>query len=174
VGCAVVADRLCTDNLLSLPEPIPFDQYWIAALLHDLGKLVLGFFAWDYFQEVLDRMVSQDMWFRQAEERLGHEVTHEYIGRLLLLQANADTQLAEAVGSHNLPGRRPDPLVCLIHVADNLCKGLGMGYLPSETATFRATVLSTLHMTQEDMDGLRSRLAADVTAHVKDLTGTCL
>ena len=174
VGCAVIADRLCADKLLALPEPIPFDRYWIAALLHDLGKLVLGFFAWDYFQEVLDRMASQDMWFRQAEERLGHEVTHEYLGRLILLQANVDPELAEAVGSHNMPGRRPDPLVCLIHVADNLCRDLGLGYLSSETATYRATVLSTLRVSQEDMDGLRDRLAPDVTAHIEDLTRRCM
>ena len=174
IGCAVIADRLCSEKLLPLPDPVPFDVYWIGALLHDVGKLVLGFFAWDYFQEVLDRVASQDMWFRQAEERLGHEVTHEYLGQLLLLQANAGPELAEAVGSHNLPGRNPAPLVCLIHVANNLCKELGLGYLPSETATYRSSVLTTLRMTQDDMADLRSRLATDVTAQIQDLTGRCL
>ena len=174
VGCAVIADRLCSGKLLPLSDPVSFDLYWIAALLHDLGKLVLGFFAWDYFQEVLDRMASQDMWFRQAEERLGHEVTHEYLGRLLMLQAKADPELVEAVGSHNLPGRNPAPLVCLIHVANNVCKEIGLGYLSSETATYRSSVLTTLGMSQDDMGELRSRLEMDVIAQVEDLTGRCL
>ena len=174
VGCAVIADRLSTGKLLALGHAVPFDAYWIAALLHDLGKLVLGFFAWEYFAEVLTRMDSHDMWFRQAEERLGHEVTHEYLGRLLLLQANASPELVEAVGSHNLPGSRPSPLVCLVHVANNLCKELGLGYLPSEKAKYRASVLSALQMTQQDMDHLAASLGTDVVAQIRELTEQCL
>ena len=78
------------------------------------------------------------------------------------------------MGSHNLPGRRPDSLVCLIHVADNLCKDLGLGYLPSETAAYRMSVLRALHLSQDDMAGLRSQLAEDVTAQIQDLTHRCL
>ena len=43
VGTAIIADKLVTDRLVRLEKPLEFSDYWIGALLHDVGKLVLGF-----------------------------------------------------------------------------------------------------------------------------------
>ena len=54
VGCAIIADRLYREKLVDFRTKVEFNDYWIGALLHDAGKLVLGFFFWDHFQgEVL-------------------------------------------------------------------------------------------------------------------------
>ena len=42
-GTAIIADKLVTDRLVRLEKPLEFSDYWIGALLHDVGKLVLGF-----------------------------------------------------------------------------------------------------------------------------------
>ena len=44
VGCALIADRLVTTGSLNLQTPPKFSDYWICALLHDIGKYVLGMF----------------------------------------------------------------------------------------------------------------------------------
>lgn len=173
VGTACIADRLYREKLLPLQKPIPFDLYWVAALLHDIGKLVLGFLAWDYCAEVLQQMRDRGDSFHRAEERLGHEVTHEYLGRLLMLHSGASEALTEVVGDHNAPGRRPSELVCLVHMADSICCDLGLGYLAEESGSFNSSVLLTLGMSRKDAKGLREALG-DVHTEIRELVAYCL
>ena len=35
------------------------NEYWVAALLHDVGKRILGFFFWSYFQRVEQIIVAK-------------------------------------------------------------------------------------------------------------------
>jgi len=53
VGCALAADRLYKRKLLPLSEPVEFLDYWIGALMHDIGKLVLGVFFWNHFSDAM-------------------------------------------------------------------------------------------------------------------------
>ena len=48
VGCAIIADKLYTERHVKLQAEIEFNDYWIGSLLHDVGKLVIGFFFWDW------------------------------------------------------------------------------------------------------------------------------
>ena len=127
VGTAVIADKIYKQKLIELPE-IDFDLYWLSALLHDIGRLVLGFFFWDYFESVRDRMLNSNrISFRRAEARLGDVVNHEYLGQLLMLNAKAQPEVVDAVANHHSASGMPKPLVCLVHMADNFTKHLGMG-----------------------------------------------
>jgi len=174
VGCAFIADRLYTRRLLPLSAAIDFDHYWIGALLHDIGKLILGFFFWPYFEQILARMLRPETPFHWVETRLDHAVTHEYLGQLLLAQARADQALVNAVATHNNTGRHPAPLVCLIHVADNLCKDLGLGYLPHEKGNYSSSVLATLRLMEEDMDPLKRALGETIVKEIQEVTRRCL
>ena len=174
VGCAVIADKLYADKLLPINTALEFDLYWIAALLHDVGKLVLGFFAWDYFQAVIGRMREGDTSFQRAEERLGHEVTHEYIGQLLMLNSDADRQLVQVAGSHNSTGAQPTPLVSLIHVADSLAKDFGLGYLEDEKGVYNSSVLVTLGVTRKDVDDIRASIGDSIVREVREIVSRCL
>ena len=111
--------------------------------------------------------------FDRAEEKLGHVVTHQYLGRLLLLRSGASEELTEAVSHHNDPGRRPNDLVCLVHVADGLCCDLGLGYLPAERGTLSSSVLLALGISQADAGRLREAIG-DVTGEIRDLVSHCL
>jgi HD-like signal output (HDOD) protein len=44
VAVAMVADRLVEDSTAGLEDKVTFNDYWMAALLHDCGKVVQGFF----------------------------------------------------------------------------------------------------------------------------------
>ena len=174
VGCACIADRLCRDRLIPLPSSIDFDVYWTAALLHDIGKLTLGFMAWDYFEEVLQSARDRGSSFQRAEERLGHEVTHEYVGRLMLLHSGAGEDLLEVVGAHDTTTRQPRPLVRLVHVANNLALDLGLGYDPEERANYSASVLVKLELSRKHLGKIKTAIEPGVVAEVQELVALCL
>jgi len=173
VGCAVIADRLCRDKLIRLESPLEFNDYWIGALLHDSGKLVLGFFFWDHFEEMLGTMNQQDCTFRQAERELCDVANHEFLGRLLLLRSSVQEQLVEAVGTHHNTGSSPGDLTCLLHMANNLCKDLGKGYLPFEATVYSAQVLEKLGMQAGDVRRLQESLGDKVVEEIEELVARC-
>ena len=175
LGCALIADKLYKDKLIPFEHEIEFDEYWLGSLLHDIGRLILGFFFWDYYENVLKRMLgSTKVSFRRAETRLGDVVNHEYLGQLLLLNANAKPELVEAVATHHSTGGMPKPLVCLIHLADSLCKGLDMGYLPEEQEMYSASVLHALKLTRKDMEGIKESLGEPMVLEIKELVNRCI
>ena len=47
-----VADQLVEGQHVNLKEKVEFNEYWIAALLHDVGRMVQGFFYHDWFLRI--------------------------------------------------------------------------------------------------------------------------
>jgi hypothetical protein len=103
--------------------------------------MILGFFFWSYFEQILAHMQARGATFKAAESRLSAGVTHEQVGQLLLLRANMPRDVVQAVSTHHQPPSPRSPLASLIHLADNLCKDLGMGYLPDERGEYSDSVL---------------------------------
>ena len=173
VGCAIIADALYTRKLIPLKSTIEFNDYWIAGLLHDCGKLALGFFFWDHFESVLERMGGSKTSFRETEKLLGEPANHEHLGRLLLMSANVGEELVTAVGTHHSAGDRPGDLVCLLHMANNICKDLGMAYLEGEASSYSDAVLEKLKLDTVRLDELRKTIGESVTGEIKILVERC-
>lgn len=174
VGSALIADRLVTGKRIPLPLALDFNDYWIGALLHDLGKLVLGFFFWDRFAAIVAQ-VAESGTFRQAERALGDVAHHEYLGALMLLKTKAPEALVTAVRCHHSVGAGPGPLVCLVHLADNLCKGVGLGYQEGDLVACDVGVLGALRLHQEDLVRLQEELEGEgMVSEVRDLLSRCL
>ena len=174
VGCALIADKLYKKKLILLKETLEFSDYWIAALLHDVGKLVLGFFFWEWFDRVLRRLNWTSSSFREAEAQMGDSANHERVGQLLLTAADMGPRLAAAVGRHHTIGNAPGDLTCLIHLADNLCRDLGLGYLAEEQGVYSEEVLRLLGLTPEDVQNLKEAVGNEIVTEVKELVGQCM
>ena len=58
VGCSMLADKIMEGELVDFEGTIEFDDYWIGAILHDIGKLILGLFFWDFYEMILNNMAS--------------------------------------------------------------------------------------------------------------------
>ena len=172
VGCALIADRLCKKELSDLE--ISFNDYWIGALLHDIGKLVLGFFFWNHFEDVLEKMKEINVSFREAEIKLGDFANHEFLGKVLLYQSQVSKNLIKGVGAHNTLGNSPNRLTCLLHLANEISKELGLGYLPWEKPSYNPQVLSELKFDQEELARLVESLGAEIVKKVDDLIERCL
>jgi HD-like signal output (HDOD) protein len=173
VACVVIADRLYENNLLPLKQSLQFNDYWIGALLHDAGKLVLGFFFWDHFQELIAHMDANGCTFREAEKATGDVGHHEMLGRLLMMKSNVGEQLVDAVATHHSVSQSPSELVCLIHLADQLAKELGFGYLEDEPRLYAAEVLRKLGLETSDIVALRERLGSDLPGEIRELVDRC-
>ena len=177
IGCALVADKLYSRKLLKLSERIEFNEYWIATLLHDAGKLVLGFFFWDWFDRVVRRMQWTLLPFRKTEAQMGDGANHEQIGQLLLLAAGMGPEVALSVGNHHTVGKSPSDLTCLLHMANmanNLCRDLGLGYFADERGVYSQSVLRKLELEKEDLQTLKDELGTEVVDEIKELVNQCV
>ena len=169
VGSALAADRLYKQKLLPLSEPVEFLDYWIGALMHDIGKLVLGIFFWNHFSDAMGDAVMDGISFREAEKKRGDIADHERIGQLLLLKAGMSQQITDWVKTHDLITESPSALQCLLHIANNFSKEVGFAYPPETEVTYSPAVLEALSMSQEDIDGIRAKLEDTLVNDVKQL-----
>ena len=168
VGCALIADQLYPDKMVEFEQPISFNDYWIGCLLHDIGKLVLGFFFWSHFEMILQEMDRSHCGFRSAEIKLGDVANHEYLGKILLMKYKIDEGLVDAVVTHGSPEENPSELTCPIHLANNLSKELAMGYLPDEQHDYNSVVLKKLKLTQEDIERIGDTLFAESIQEIEE------
>jgi len=103
------------------------DEIFTAALLHDVGKLVLGGFVADDFDEI-ERAASGGITFEAAENMvLG--TTHADIGADILCQWSLPSNIVNAVRWHHNPdsAEHSDPMLDIVHVANVLCLMIGIG-----------------------------------------------
>jgi HD-like signal output (HDOD) protein len=167
VGCATIAHRLYAEKLVAFEEEIDYDDYWITALLHDSGKLALGFFFWDWFERVTDQVKNSKNAFHQAEAQLSKAIDHQRIGEILMLKARMEPDIVEAVSQHDTPDEEPLPLTCLIHLANNLCKELGLSYLSEEKTTYSREVLRAMKLKREEVDALKEKLGESTVEEIR-------
>lgn len=147
LAVSIAAEKLAEKLRLKAPE-----EAITAALLHDVGKLVLGEFVDTDFSEI-EAAAARGVSFEAAErEVLG--VDHAEIGARILERWLLPPVLVEVVRWHHNPDGIDNPSVILdvVHVADVLCLMLGigtgregLGYRPSERALSRLD-LKTAHL----------------------------
>ena len=118
-------------------------------------------------------MTKENTTFRQAEKDLCDVANHEFLGQLLLLKSNVGEQLVRAVGEHH-SGKDPSDLVCLLHIANNLCKDLGKGYLQEESSLYRVEVLQKLKIAKPDMERICQELGEKMVKEIDDLVDRCV
>ena len=175
VACALVVDKMVEQELVTLPEPVEFNEYWVAALLHDCGKMIQGFFFWEWFERIVRTMDSDKSTFHDAENELsGGMVSHEFIGELLLQKSNMPTELVAAVGLHHATGDTPSPLVALVHVANNITKEIGLGYIEDEPAQYTDGAFKALKIGPQIIRHLKAVMSDEVVGQVKQLVRQCM
>jgi putative nucleotidyltransferase with HDIG domain len=139
IAVSVAAEGLAKE--LKLPS---CEEAFTAALLHDLGKLVLGEFVNEDIQR-LEAVATEGVPFQMAEhEVLGTD--HAEIGAKILENWALPMDIVNAVRWHHEPDASGQEimLIDIVHVADVLCLMMGIGvgreglhYEPSPSATKR-------------------------------------
>lgn len=104
------------------------DLAYTAALLHDIGKVILNRFMKEAYHDVVGLVNSENISFMDAENRvLGFN--HALIGSRIAAKWNLPQELVEAIAFHHSPeAATVNPhLAALTHLADAVCVSMGIG-----------------------------------------------
>jgi putative nucleotidyltransferase with HDIG domain len=147
IAVSVAAEGLVKELGIGATEEI-----FTAALLHDVGKLVLGNFVKDDFKKI-EAALEKDVSFETAEDMvLG--TNHADIGAEILTQWCLPSDIVNAVRWHHSPESADgeDIMLDIVHVANVLCLMIGIGsgidglqYKPSDVVTERLG-LESIHL----------------------------
>lgn len=124
VGCGVAARQIA--KFLNLPE---VDRYYLAGMLHDIGKLILYREAPGQIETVMAQFDPQS-----GESLLDLEgkvmgFNHSQVGSILLNEWKLPSSIVHAVKGHHDPGKAKDNQqgAAIIHVADFLVYEMKLG-----------------------------------------------
>jgi putative nucleotidyltransferase with HDIG domain len=122
VAVSVAAEDLVRELGLTEAEDI-----FTAALLHDMGKIIMGKFVQDKLDEIKE-LAGTETPFEQAEQEvLGTD--HAEIGAKILEKWSLPEDVVLAVRWHHQPDLAPNESVVtdVVHVANVLCLMMGVG-----------------------------------------------
>jgi putative nucleotidyltransferase with HDIG domain len=144
-----VAVSVAAEGLIGELNVRKADEIFTAALLHDVGKLVLGEFVKDDIKKI-EKILSKDIPFEVAEQIvLGTD--HAQIGAKILKNWGLPSEIVSAVRWHHDPDAADETsmLIDIVHVANVLCLMIGIGvgreglqYRPSPVVTKRLGIKS--------------------------------
>ena len=117
-----------TARLLAMERRLPKpDKFFVAGLLHDVGRLVLLSQAAEWAQRVFECYQAEKILLRDAEKRiLGYD--HQQIAAELLQSWSYPIALVQAVAFHHTPNESVARLdAAVVHIADHLVNAMGIG-----------------------------------------------
>lgn len=174
LSCALIADRIVSQNLVRIDPAPTFRSYWMGCLLHDIGKLILGYFFPLRYAELCQYLETHPrLSFRRAEMELGNIATHDYLGRLMLLKSGVSIELVEAVGFHHDLNASSPSLTHLLHLSDQLSKDIGMGYYSGERGAYSAATLRYFGIDTQQVLALRSDVREGIATSVTQIIEQC-
>lgn len=143
IAVAITAEEIA--RALGIRTP---DVTFTAAILHDIGKAVLGSFVAQRIAQIEESLLKVGGAF-DDEERESLGIDHAEVGAIILQKWELPEELVDVVKHHHRPDEATtDQLTTdIVHVADALCLsgGLGTGrdglqYRPSKSALARLDV----------------------------------
>ncbi len=77
------------------------------------------------------------------------------------------------MANHSDPEQLPTPLVSLVHLSDQICKDLGLGYVSGERGEYSDSVLRALGLDSAGLDRLREQLRESMVDEIMDVVERC-
>jgi putative nucleotidyltransferase with HDIG domain len=117
-----------TARLLAMEKRLPKpDKFFVAGLLHDVGRLVLLSQAAEWAHAVFELYQREKMLLRDAEKKvLGYD--HQQIAAELLQSWSYPSALVQAVAFHHAPNQSVAKMdAAVVHIADHLVNAMGLG-----------------------------------------------
>ncbi|MEW6746033.1 MAG: HDOD domain-containing protein [Planctomycetota bacterium] len=172
VAAALAAEQMGRFAAVVIP-PVAFT----AALLHDIGKLLLGRqLGLETVSEIRTVVEREGLCFVDAERRiLGTD--HAEVGGAIARHWDFPELLVRAIELHHDPSRAPEPLMDAVHVANAVAKLVGEG-LGSEQMNMKVSTEAPVRLGLSFIDlealcaGVRSGLADAEAFYSGDSHGT--
>ena len=121
-----------------------------AALLKDIGKVLLNQYVCDDLKEIENLVFRQDYTFLDAERKI-IGIDHAQLGGIIAKKWNFSDRMVSLIQDHHLSDENSigDQEVCIIYLADTICSMMGIG-TGTDGLTYRFTeeVLHQLNYSQ--------------------------
>lgn len=162
VGAKLIA------NLIKVPTKDQ-EEFFLAGLLHDMGKVVMDQYLHEEFSEVVGLTKDTGCAFLQAEREVLGGLTHADIGKLLAEKWNLPGNLQEAIAFHHDPLQAKNgPHTVAVHFADILCKSKHIGFSGDyEITGINEQAVDSLKIPPEALEKL---IAEDIDREFKNAT----
>lgn len=123
LGVAFISRRLARE--LRMPDP---DDFMVAGLLHDLGKVVLRHLAPDDYRRALELAQARRIHISQAEVEV-FGVDHCTVAGWVAQKWHLPMRLQDSLVYHHCPSSSQQSAACtgVVHLADILARGMGYG-----------------------------------------------
>ncbi len=122
-----IAASVAAECLVKVLKVEAAEEIFTAALLHDVGKLVLGDFVKDEFKQI-ETAVSQGISFEMAE-KIVLGTNHADVGARILTKWLLPPEIVNAVQFHHAPeaSERLSSMLDIVHVANFISMMIGIG-----------------------------------------------
>lgn len=130
ITCAVYAKHIAKKENFHDPE-----LAYTAALLRSIGKVILGEYVGDRYQEIERLMFEENLDFVDAERQV-IGINHSHVGKLVAEKWGLPEPIVHVIQYHHKPIRLPahidkerSKLITIVHLADvfTMMVGQGMG-----------------------------------------------
>lgn len=161
VAVASCAREISVISGFGVPEEV-----FLAGLIHDIGIMIEMQANHQEFVEIIEILShEQSKTFRQAEQQvLG--ATHELFGAYICRVWQFPPHFEHVTRYHHEPMQLSETdrtLPAIVHVADVLAAQMGEGYTRTvETDTIAPEILSSLKLTESDLETLIATLANSI------------
>lgn len=166
LGCATACNIIARRAGFEDPE-----EYAVAGLLHDLGKVVTAVQLPDVHKQISDTVAAKELTYFQAEKDVlgfGHDRINAWLARHWGLPPN----IREAMARHHAPQLAEfyKPMSCVVHIADFLVRLFEFGNSgDDQTAYLRPEALIELGFKMSDLDKVMDEMSEQLL-EVSDLT----
>jgi len=135
-----------------------------AALLKDIGKVILSQYVKDFFEKI-DRLVAEKGFtFRKAEKDV-IGIDHAELGGLMAQKWNFSPKMVEIIKNHHLPQKSSMSEIetAIVYMADTICMMMGIGVGSDGLAyRFHQEIVKRLNLTERDFQEVIARFAEKI------------
>ena len=133
IAAAIAAENLSKFSSQRIPA-----EAFTAALMHDIGKLLLTrYIDSERLNQIRDLMQNENYTYIEAERKV-LETDHTIIGAAIARHWQFPEELVVAIEHHHDPDPKPDVLMDAVHIANAIAKLVGVG-LGSEEMNMRVS-----------------------------------
>jgi len=156
IYCGIVANAINRNkpNIFNITQ----EDVTVAALLHDIGKIIFEQYFHEIFKKITDfARIKHSLTF-DAEARI-FQIDHAAVGAWLAKKWGLPPEIRYTIAFHHSPYKAPEqyrPLVALVNVADYICNldrlgSSGNGAVPA----YHLDAWQMFDLTEEDLPILR-------------------
>ncbi len=159
-----IACGLAAKIISSHREEINTEKFFVAGMLHDIGRLIIAMTAPFNILSVFMRCKSENIPLQQSEKDI-MGFTHADVGKHLLKTWNLPVFHQEVVGNHHQPEKNPSfcKEASIIHVADHIVNTLALG--DSGESAFPCPMNRTAWKALE-LQTSREKLGTEINKHI--------